>query len=105
MPTAAAGRPVLASAMTCETLALPGRVLVLCRSADLMARQLGAGASAAALDAHALPRADDVSTDEITPVPILTHWDEALGRFPYTGFQAGPVCPIAAGTVRAGGFS
>ena len=48
---------------------------------------------------------DDVSTDEITPVPILTHFDDALGRFPYTGFRTGGVRPFAAGAVREGGFS
>jgi len=91
--------------MTSDILALPGRVLVLSRSADLMARQLDGGAAGGPIDADALPRADDVSTDEITPVPILTHWDDALGRFPYTGFEAGGVRPVAPGAVRAGGFS
>ena len=94
--------------MPTETLALPGRLLVLSRAPDVMARQFEAAAAAgprAPADLAALPRADDVSTDEITPVPILTHHDDALGRFPYTGFQAGGVRPIAPGAVRAGGFS
>jgi 3-isopropylmalate/(R)-2-methylmalate dehydratase large subunit len=94
--------------MPTETLALPGRLLVLSRSADAMARQLDAGAAAAPLapaQFAAMALADDVSTDEITPVPILTHYDDALGRFPYTGFQAGGTRPIAPGAVRAGGFS
>ena len=38
--------------------------------------------------AAAQPLRDDVSTDEITPLPILTHYDDALGRYPYTGFRA-----------------
>ena len=38
---------------------------------------------------RAAPLRDDVSTDEITPVPILTHYDDELGRYPYTGFKAG----------------
>jgi 3-isopropylmalate/(R)-2-methylmalate dehydratase large subunit len=94
--------------MPTETLALPGRLLVLSRSADAMARQLDAGAAAAPLapaEFAAMALADDVSTDEITPVPVLTHYDDALGRFPCTGFQAGGTRPIAPGAVRAGGFS
>ena len=46
---------------------------------------------------------DDVSTDEITPVAILSHYDEKLARFPYTGLQADGGLPIAAGsTVKFG---
>src|SRR6185295_10069819 len=48
---------------------------------------------------------DDVSTDEITPVPILTHYDDKLGRYPYTGFSLDGVRPIGVDAVRAGGFS
>ena len=86
-----------------DTLHLPGRVLVLSRSPQAMAQQLAPGGALTGL--AGLPRADDVSTDEITPVAILSHHDESLGRFPYTGFQAGTSTPIAVGAVRAGGFS
>ncbi len=48
---------------------------------------------------------DDVSTDEITPVAIMSHYDGRLARFPYTGFKAGGTFPIAAGDVQAGGYS
>lgn len=89
--------------MASPTLDLPGRVLVLSRSAAAMAQQLMPGAVATGL--AGIARADDVSTDEITPVAILSHCDDALGRFPYTGFQAGSATPIAPGAVRAGGFS
>ena len=54
--------------------------------------------------AQAAPLRDDVSTDEITPLPILTHYDEKLGRYPYTGFKAGDSLPIGAGAVRAAGI-
>lgn len=54
--------------------------------------------------AQAEPLRDDVSTDEITPLPILTHYDEKLGRYPYTGFKAGECLPIAAGAVSAAGI-
>ena len=47
---------------------------------------------------------DDVSTDEITPVHIMSHYDHRLARFPYTGFQVGGKLPIAAGAVQAGGW-
>jgi 3-isopropylmalate/(R)-2-methylmalate dehydratase large subunit len=47
---------------------------------------------------------DDISTDEITPVHILSHYDDRLARFPYTGFQVAGRKPIAAGAVQAGGF-
>ncbi len=48
---------------------------------------------------------DDVSTDEITPVPILTHYDDKLGRYPYTGFKSGNTLPFGVNAVREGGFS
>ena len=54
--------------------------------------------------AQAAPLRDDVSTDEITPLPILTHYDEKLGRYPYTGFKAGDSLPIGAGAVSAAGI-
>ena len=54
--------------------------------------------------AQAQPLRDDVSTDEITPLPILTHYDEQLGRYPYTGFRAGDSTPIGIDAVRAHGI-
>ena len=49
--------------------------------------------------------ADDVSTDEITPVRIMSHYDDTLARFPYTGFtSASGERPVAPGAVQAGGF-
>ena len=53
-----------------ETLSLPGRVLILSRSPEVMRQQLS-GTELTLAEVGAL--ADDVSTDEITPVPILTH--------------------------------
>jgi 3-isopropylmalate/(R)-2-methylmalate dehydratase large subunit len=84
------------------TLELPGRVLYLCEDPSLVQAQL-AGRRLSRREAGVLR--DDVSTDEITPVPILTHFDDALGRFPYTGFKTGGAKPFAAGSVRDGGFS
>jgi 3-isopropylmalate/(R)-2-methylmalate dehydratase large subunit len=47
---------------------------------------------------------DDVSTDEITPVHIMSHYDDRLARFPYTGFKSGNTTPIAPGAVQAAGW-
>ncbi|GAB2491357.1 hypothetical protein GCM10027082_48150 [Comamonas humi] len=53
-------------------------------------------------DAH--PLRDDVSTDEITPIAILTHFDDELGRYPYSGFKTGGEFPIAVDAVRNSGI-
>ena len=75
-----------------ETLALTGRILYLAADEAQIVAQL-AGRRLARADVGALR--DDVSTDEITPVPILTHYDDKLGRYPYTGLSvAGIVCLI-----------
>jgi 3-isopropylmalate/(R)-2-methylmalate dehydratase large subunit len=84
------------------TLPLPGRLLFLSTSAEVIARQL-AGERLSLADAGTLR--DDVSTDEITPVPILTHYDERLGDFAHTGLQVEGLRPFAPGSLRAGGFS
>lgn len=52
---------------------------------------------------EARPLRDDISTDEITPLPILTHYDDKLGRYPYTGFRAGDATPIGTDAIRARG--
>lgn len=80
----------------------PARLLFLTRDPAAVAAQL---------DGHALAPAqagalrDDISTDEITPVPILTHFDEKLGRYPYTGFRAGDALPIGVDAVRQAGVN
>ena len=50
--------------------------------------------------ADALPLRDDVSTDEITPIAILTHFDDELGRYPYTGFKTQGELPVAVDAMR-----
>ena len=47
---------------------------------------------------------DDVSTDEITPVAIMSHFDSKLAQFVYTGFRSGNASPIGRGDVLKGGF-
>lgn len=49
---------------------------------------------------EAAPLRDDVSTDEITPIAILTHFDDKLGRYPHTGFKAGGEAPIGVDVLR-----
>src|SRR5947208_13726163 len=85
-----------------ETLPLPGRILYLAADEEQLRAQL-AGRRLARREVG--PLRDDVSTDEITPVPILTHYDDKLGRYPYTGLSVGAKRPIGVDAVRAGGFS
>ena len=84
------------------TLDLPGRILYLVDRPDAVAAQL-TGQRPTLAGVGTLR--DDVSTDEITPVPILTHYDATLGRYPYTGFRVGGERPIGIDAVRHGGFS
>jgi len=80
----------------------PLRVLFLTRDAGRIRAQLD-GRQFAAPDAGELR--DDVSTDEITPVTIMTHFDEKLGRFPYTGLQVDGQRPIAENAIRRAGIN
>src|SRR4030095_10246111 len=83
-------------------LSLNGRILFLSTSAEVMARQV----RGESLELAAATRLRDaVSTDEITPVPILTHYDDKLGRYPYTGFRAGESKPLGVDAARLGGFA
>lgn len=50
------------------------------------------------------PLRDDVSTDEITPIPVLVHFDQALGRYPYVGLQVGGERPIGRDAIRDAGI-
>ena len=54
--------------------------------------------------AEAAPLRDDVSTDEITPLPIMVHFDATLGRYPYLGFKAGDETPIGRDAIRNAGL-
>ncbi|MEX3937655.1 aconitase family protein [Paraburkholderia phymatum] len=82
-------------------LDLTGRILFLCQDPERVERQLdGLDLNEAA----AGTLRDDVSTDEITPMSVLTRFDERLGRFPYLGFRTGGRNPIGADAIRNGGF-
>ena len=77
------------------------RVLYLSQDASLVQRQLKGETITLA---QALPLRDDVSTDEITPVAILSHYDERLGDFAHTGTQCQGVFPIGQGVLKSAGF-
>ncbi|VWX62841.1 3-isopropylmalate dehydratase [Burkholderiales bacterium 8X] len=84
-----------------ESLRFDPRILYLAELPDA-ARQVLGGEVVTRAEAGRLR--DDVSTDEITPLPILTHFDAALGRYPYTGFTAGGEQPIGPDAIRRSGI-
>ena len=84
------------------SLAVPGRVLFLSAGAGAMARQME---GADLTRAEAGPLRDDISTDEITPLPSLVYFDARLGDHAHTGTRAGEGFPIGPGALKAGGFS
>jgi 3-isopropylmalate/(R)-2-methylmalate dehydratase large subunit len=84
------------------TFQLTGRLLFLSTSAEIMQRQIS-GQNVTAQEAGVLR--DDVSTDEITPLPIMTNYDEKLGRYTYTGYKAGNTFPFKTDSVRQGQFA
>lgn len=89
--------------MTAATvLDAPARLLFLTQDPARVTAQLG---GAALTLPQAAPLRDDISTDEITPVPILTHFDDKLGRYPYTGFRAGDTQPIGIDAIRHAGIN
>lgn len=85
-----------------SVLDAPARLLFLTQDPARVTAQLG---GAALTLPEAAPLRDDISTDEITPVPILTHFDEKLGRYPYTGFRAGDIQPIGIDAIRQSGVN
>ena len=73
------------------------RILFLSQSVEAVRVQL---AGIRLTRAAASPLRDDVSTDEISPLPIMVHFDEALGRYPYTGFTIAGQQPIGTGAIQ-----
>ena len=82
-------------------LTRPARVLYLSPNPALMQRQLN-GEQLSREQAGLLR--DDVSTDEITPVHILSHYDDTLGDFAHTGLRCEGENPIARRALRQAGF-
>ena len=91
----------LSNLLPATALRFAPRILFLSQSPEATAHGLQGRPLALA---NAAPLRDDVSTDEITPLPILTHYDDQLGRYPYTGFRAGDATPIATDAVRSAGI-
>lgn len=78
-----------------------GRVLLLTTDAALVQNQLD-GATVMLAEAGALR--DDISTDEIAPLPAMVHFDAALGAHAHTGFTAGGERPITRGALQRAGM-
>lgn len=91
-----------AVALPACVLDAPPRLLFLSQDPTCVAAQLGGAPGGLQ---SAAPLRDDISTDEITPVPILTHFDEKLGRYPYTGLTAGAAHPIGIDAIKRAGIN
>ncbi len=84
------------------SIEFPGRILFLSDDPAKLAQQF-AGEDLAFDDA--VPLRNDISTDEITPIPTLVHYDEAIARFAHTGFETHGETPIGEAAILDGGFS
>lgn len=83
-------------------IAFPGRILFLSDDPAKLARQFaGEDLSVEA----AAPLRTDISTDEITPIPTLVHYDDTIARFAHTGFETQGARPIGEAAILDGGFS
>ena len=78
------------------------KILYLSQDPGLITRQLS---GEPITRAQTGPLRDDVSTDEITPVHILSHYDDTLGEFAHTGLRCEGENPIARGTLKQAGFA
>ena len=85
-----------------EVLRPPLKALYLSQNPALIRRQL-AGETLTREQAGTLR--DDVSTDEITPVHILSHYDDTLGDFAHTGLRCEGLNPIGRQVLRQAGFA
>ena len=85
-----------------DTITFDGRIIFLSDDPDRIARQLG-GEDLTVEQAR--PLRDDISTDEITPIPVLVHYDRELGRYAHVGFETQGQQPIGTDSLLNGGFS
>ena len=85
-----------------DALHFQGRMLFLSAQPAFVTAQL---AGQTLTLAQASPLRDDISTDEITPVAILSHYDDKLARYAHTGFKAGNELPIGVNAIRDAGIS
>ena len=87
--------------LTFTFVSIAPRILFLSQDPKLIQRQLGGEVLTLA---EARPLRDDVSTDEITPVAILSHYDETLGQHAHTGTQFGGQTLIGPGELQKARF-
>jgi len=83
-------------------LDLDGAVLLLGTAPDAIGRQL-AGEHLAVDEVG--PLRNDVSTDEITPLPTLLNFDETLAQHVHTGLTVNGERPVVTGALAAAGIS
>ena len=88
--------------MSALLLKTPLKVLYLSQDPQRIRRQL---AGETLTREQAGPLRDDISTDEITPVHILSHYDDTLGDFAHTGLRCEGINPIGRKTLRQAGFA
>ena len=88
--------------MSALALKTPLKVLYLSQDPQRILRQL---AGETLTREQAGPLRDDISTDEITPVHILSHYDDTLGDFAHTGLRCEGINPIGRKTLRQAGFA
>ena len=79
----------------------PWKRLYLCEDPSLIHRQMQ---GEALLLSEIAALRDDISTDEITPVAILSYYDERLGEFAHTGLSCSGELPIKRGLIKAQGI-
>ncbi|MFO1198599.1 MAG: aconitase family protein [Burkholderiaceae bacterium] len=84
------------------TLDFSGRLLFLTEDPDRVHAQLS-GQDLSRADAG--PLRNEVSTDEIVPVPKMTFHDERLGSYALTGFKSGGRSPIGKDAVKNAGVT
>ena len=83
-------------------LDLDGTILLLGTAPDAIGRQLTG--EEFSLD-QVGPLRNDVSTDEITPLPTLLNFDETLARHAHTGLTVNGERPVKAGAIAKAGVS
>jgi 3-isopropylmalate/(R)-2-methylmalate dehydratase large subunit len=86
--------------VTARALVLRPRLLFLGADPALVRAQL----ESRVVPLAARPLRDDVSTDEIVPLPAMVQFDAALGGHAHTGFAAGGQRPIGRDAVRESGI-
>lgn len=80
----------------------PGRILFLSDDPGRLTTQFAGNDLTAD---RARPLRGDISTDEITPIPTLVHYDHKIARFAHTGFETQGETPIPEGAIADGNFS